>query len=192
MAFDKPIGNAALAALAILTASCMTDDAGAGQPDWTSKRTGSVSDMGALDFRRIVLEGHNEARAAVGVDPLRWDDTLALQAAVYAEEMARTGRFAHSPRESRAGLGENLWRGTAGSFGPREAVAAFNAEARYFRPGAFPDVTTTGKWQDVGHYTQIIWRTTERVGCAQATGGGRDYIVCRYDPVGNIAGRQVP
>jgi hypothetical protein len=40
------------------------------------------------------------------------------------------------------------------------------AEKRYFRPGIFPDVSTTGNWYDVSHYTTMIWPTTERVGCA--------------------------
>jgi hypothetical protein len=43
-----------------------------------------------------------------------------------------------------------------------------------------------------GHYTQVVWRDTKRVGCGVATcnGGGspKEYWVCNYDPPGNWVG----
>ena len=47
---------------------------------------------------------------------------------------------------------------------------------------------TTGNWEDVGHYTQMIWRGTRRVGCALGEGAQYDYLVCRYYPAGNVYG----
>ncbi|MFD2429036.1 CAP domain-containing protein [Sphingobium scionense] len=44
------------------------------------------------------------------------------------------------------------------------------------------------RWQDVAHYTQIIWRGTRSVGCALAEGRSFDYLVCRYYPAGNMFG----
>ena len=42
-----------------------------------------------------------------------------------------------------------------------------------------------------GHYTQNIWPTTTHVGTARATGrGGRQVIVARYSPQGNIVGKE--
>ena len=52
----------------------------------------------------------------------------------------------------------------------------------------------------VGHYTQIVWRTTTHLGAAQLTfdlvddqGSTRTYaaIVCNYDPPGNRRGEKV-
>jgi hypothetical protein len=41
-----------------------------------------------------------------------------------------------------------------------------------------------------GHFTQIVWRASTTLGCGKATGkDGNDYVVCNYDPAGNIAGR---
>ena len=38
---------------------------------------------------------------------------------------------------------------------------------------------------------QLIWRGTQKVGCAVAPGGGQDWLVCRYWPAGNTMGQKV-
>ena len=45
------------------------------------------------------------------------------------------------------------------------------------------------RWQDVGHYSQMIWRGTRRVGCALGDGANYEYLVCRYFPAGNAFGK---
>jgi hypothetical protein len=45
--------------------------------------------------------------------------------------------------------------------------------------------------EQAGHYTQIIWPQTTRVGMASFAGVGGTYIVARYSPRGNIV-RQTP
>ena len=60
-----------------------------------------------------------------------------------------------------------------------------------FFPGIFPATSRTGNWIDVGHYTQMIWPTSQRIGCALASTRSTDYLVCRYSPAGNIDGRWV-
>jgi hypothetical protein len=37
----------------------------------------------------------------------------------------------------------------------------------------------------VGHYTQAVWNSTTSVGCATASSGDSDVLVCRYHPWGN-------
>lgn len=139
-----------------------------------------------------LLAAHNSARVAAGVPLLRWDPQLAAGAETYAAQLARTGHLAHSPRQSRPGQGENLWMGSAGAYTPEFMVQSWADERRMFRAGTFPNVSTTGNWADVAHYTQMIWRSTTDVGCAIQRSGRWDVLVCRYSPAGNRDGDAVP
>ena len=136
-----------------------------------------------------MLAEHNAERRALGIPDMQLDDDLNDQAQAYAEEMARTGNFAHSPSSSRPNQGENLWAGTAGRFEYEAMVGAWIDEKQYYIHDRFPYVSSTGNWQDVGHYTQIIWRDSTLLGCGLATSGSWDYLVCRYSPPGNVVGQ---
>ena len=132
---------------------------------------------------------HNEARRRYGVAPLAWDEGLARDAAVYAQRLARTNRFEHDRQGRRTQRqGENLFMGTRSAYSYADMIRLLVEERRYFRPGRFPDVSRTGNWSQVGHYTQITWPTSQRVGCATASNRVNDYLVCRYLPAGNIVG----
>lgn len=139
-----------------------------------------------------LLEAHNRERASVGVPPLQWDPALALAAISYGPALAASDSLQHSPRESRPGQRENLWRGTAYAYLPAQMVGSWIDEKRYFRPGIFPNVSTTGNWLDVSHYTTMIWRTTTHVGCGVYRTSQWDYLICRYSPPGNRDGQFVP
>jgi|tagenome__1003787_1003787.scaffolds.fasta_scaffold20989036_10 hypothetical protein len=146
----------------------------------------------ANTFPARILAAHNVERMQAGMPPLSWDPALGNAAAVYAQQMAMTGIFAHSDRSQRRGTGENLWMGTHGAFSIEAMVGGWVSEKRNFRAGIFPNVSRTSDWADVGHYTQMIWPTTQRVGCAIASTARVDYLVCRYATAGNIDGRPVP
>lgn len=81
--------------------------------------------------------------------------------------------------------------GTRRAFGVEGMVGAWASEKRLFVRGVFPGVSRTGNWIDVGHYTQMIWPATQRIGCALASTGRTDYLVCLYSPAGNIDSRWV-
>lgn len=146
----------------------------------------------ATDFASEILYQHNFERRGANVPPLAWDPVLAADAARYARELAAIGTLRHSNRAARQGQGENLWMGTRGYFSPRLMVMNWAAEKANFRAGVFPNVSRTGNWTDVGHYSQMIWPTTTRLGCAIAGSGRAEFLVCRYAPAGNIDGRRVP
>ena len=151
---------------------------------------GNAGRMSGLDDR--LLAAHNRERAAAGIAPLAWDPQLAADAAAWGRELAATGEFEHedSDPDDPDPQGENLWMGTSGHYAPEAMVGLWIAEKAQFVPGAFPDVSRTGNYEDVGHYTQLMWRDTGRVGCAVANGGEDEVLVCRYAQAGNVEGER--
>jgi hypothetical protein len=143
------------------------------------------------DFNERLLKAQNAQRAALHVPPLKWDDSLAKDARVWARELAVTGRFEHSPDSpGQEPQGENLWAGTPRAFSPEAMVALWSAERRDYRAGVFPDNSRSGDVENVGHYTQMIWRSTRQVGCATAVGRREEFLVCRYSDAGNVYGER--
>lgn len=138
-----------------------------------------------------VLAAHNAVRSAAGQRSLEWDADLGRQAARYAFQLAISNQFAHSNAIARNSAGENLWMGTRGAFSVNSMIGDWVSEGGRFKAGVFPVVSRTGNWRDVGHYTQIIWPTTRKVGCALATNASADYLVCHYWPAGNVLGVSV-
>lgn len=139
---------------------------------------------------KAMLSVHNKARKDVGFPALTWDNALAADAGDYAAVLSRTNKFEHAKQSpDKPFQGENLWMGTTGAYSFEEMAQGWVDEIRYFKRGLMPDLSTTGKWQDVGHYTQIIWRTNTKFGCAVSGNKRYEYLVCRYSPGGNIVGR---
>jgi hypothetical protein len=141
-------------------------------------------------FSQRVLMEHNRERDRAGVPRLAWSDRLAREAQAWAHRLAEDGWLQHASQIENRGAGENLWMGSAGYYPPETMIEAFLEERRHYRPGVFPDVSRTGNWEDVGHYTQVVWRDTREVGCAVARGAGNDFLVCRYWPAGNWMGER--
>jgi hypothetical protein len=141
------------------------------------------------DFAVRVLAAHNSERTRMGVQPLRWSAQLSQEAQSWAHSLASRGALEHA--RSRDDTGENLWMGSANWFSPEQMVGDFVSERSAFRPGRFPNVSNTGNWADVGHYTQVIWPETRAVGCAVAHSGHQEVLVCRYWPAGNVYGERI-
>ena len=137
-----------------------------------------------------LLDAHNAERRRARTPPLIWDDGLEAEARVWALDLLRSGETRHDPAQH--GHGENLWFGWSGTVGrvwsPEQMVGEWIAEKRHYRHGVFPNVSRTGDWTAVGHYTQVIWRGTTHVGCALVREGERWVLVCRYSPPGNVDG----
>lgn len=143
------------------------------------------------DFNARLLKAQNAERAAIGVPPLSWNAALAADARVWADQLAATGRFEHSPDEAgKDPQGENLWAGTPRAFSPEAMIGLWASEKKDYRPGVFPNNSRSGDVERVGHYTQLIWRNTGQVGCATAVGKREEFLVCRYSEPGNVYGER--
>lgn len=132
-----------------------------------------------------MLAAHNGVRRPLALSDLQWDDTLAANSLSWSRTLAADGcGLYHSAAET---YGENLYWTSATST-DQEVVDAWASEVAYYDY----DSNTCADGEQCGHYTQIVWDSTERVGCGAATcpDGGGEVWTCRYDPPGNWVGEQ--
>lgn len=148
-----------------------------------SGSSGSKSSGLSSSDREAVLSLHNRERRSVGVSDLSWDSKIAGIAKSYAERLAASCSFQHSQRQ---GLGENLFMGTKGYYKAADGVKSWIDEKRHY------DYYSNGSrdGEVVGHYTQVVWGNTQKVGCGTATGCGNMFLVCNYYPAGNWNGER--
>lgn len=133
------------------------------------------------------LAAHNKYRRELRLPALKWSESLERGARAWAKSLTEARAFKHS---GVSGQGENLWIGTSNRFTPTQMIDSWGSEKRNFKYGKFPNVSRTGNWTDVGHYTQIIWRNTTEVGCAGFNGpDGKYRLVARYRAPGNFRGQ---
>jgi pathogenesis-related protein 1 len=128
---------------------------------------------------QAMLEAHNAVRAQIGLPPLAWSSQLAKVAQYWADHLISTRELRHQPNNR---YGENLYAISGGTSSPAQVVKLWADEARSY------DVRTNSCADVCGHYTQIVWRATRDVGCAEATDRYRQVWVCEYDPPGNVVG----
>ncbi|KAL5537380.1 hypothetical protein UlMin_042322 [Ulmus minor] len=132
----------------------------------------------AQDWPQDYLNAHNKARAEVGVGPMAWDNKVAAYAQGYANQ-----RVDCSLVHSSGPYGENL----AMSFGDLSGTAAVEMWIREKKNYDYNSNSCVGG--DCLHYTQVVWRNSVRLGCAEVRcHNGGTFIICNYDPPGNWIG----
>jgi uncharacterized protein YkwD len=138
-----------------------------------------------------MTSAHNQVRANVSpaaspaIPPLVWSSDVASVAQAWANGCA----FKHSG----GAYGENIYA-TSGGATPADVVASWASEAAKY------DYATDACSGTCGHYTQVVWRDSQRLGCGVANctsgspfgsgGGSWQLWVCNYDPPGNYVGQK--
>ena len=121
---------------------------------------------------------------------MTWDDQVAAYAQNYANQRIGDCDLAHSGGQ----YGENIYA-TSGSSKPSDVVGSWVSEVKSYDYAT----NTCSDGQVCGHYTQVVWRKSERLGCgvttctANSPFGGSDpwqFWVCNYDPPGNFNGEK--
>ncbi|KAJ9159333.1 hypothetical protein P3X46_024843 [Hevea brasiliensis] len=136
----------------------------------------------AQDTPQDYLNVHNQARADVGLGPLTWDDKVAAYAQNYANQRIGDCNLVHSDGP----YGENLAWGS-GDLSGIDAVKMWVDEKPYYDYNS----NSCAPGQMCGHYTQVVWRDSVRLGCAKVTcNNGETFIGCNYDPPGNYIGQR--
>ncbi|KAG0547736.1 hypothetical protein BDA96_01G105900 [Sorghum bicolor] len=155
--------------------------AGAGAVTKAQQQQGGTSNATAAGE---YLAPHNQARAAVGVAPLRWSADLASAAAKTVAQQQRQGGCAFADMGASPYGANQGWASYRAR--PAEVVALWVAEGRYYTHAN----NTCAAGRQCGTYTQVVWRRTTDVGCAQAScATGATLTLCLYNPHGNVQGQ---
>ncbi len=140
-------------------------------------------------FAAEFVDAHNAARSRPEPTPdpaipdVTWDDELAL----FAQNWTDACVFEHSKGET----GENLAIDSR-SVRPTDIVDYWYSEIADYD---YAD-NTCARGAQCGHYTQVVWRDTERIGCAKTACsnvegfGAGEFWACEYDPPGNFVGEK--
>jgi hypothetical protein len=180
-------------------------DPGTGNTGGSSTGSGGTSGGAtnplAQDQIDAFVTAHNQARSgplnpppSPALPPVSWDGILADSVYNYALRcQGSNGLLSHNEDRSTdyqalggsGYVGENIY-GTSGNATPAGAVALWMSEA--------PDYDyNSGSFGSAGHYTQIVWRASVRIGCAIVDCPALTYhntVICDYAPGGNIVGQK--
>ena len=158
------------------------------------------------------VEEHNAYRCELGLEPVEWDSELAAVARLWADNRQSNGcAMQHSTDEWRrsafatagypthagasAWTGENLaWAWGSKSVpakSGREVSGMWASEKQFYNMGGTSDSCTINTLnKQVGHYTQMVWHSTRKIGCAVAECESTTALwVCMYYPGGNLQGQ---
>ncbi|KAJ0971731.1 hypothetical protein J5N97_019690 [Dioscorea zingiberensis] len=135
---------------------------------------------------RQFLDAHNLIRANFSEPPLIWDRRLARAARRWSRTIKRDLQC--NITHSGGPFGENLFWGSYGwDWTPADAVEYWAREAVDYDWAS----NSCADGKVCGHFTQIVWNETQRIGCgrAECLGVGVVYT-CNYDPPGNWLGER--
>lgn len=163
-----------------------------GGMDWGMGETGP--NVGAT-------AAHNAVRARVMADtplpPLMWDPDLASYAQEWADNIAATTCVFQHRSRGWSDPGENGYQIWGTTTNIEQVVEGWAAEIDCWTYGRFMETDSCSQScvdalhaSGCGHYTQVVWRDAQRVGCGSATCGNSQIWVCNYD-TGNIV-KQFP
>lgn len=128
---------------------------------------------------------HNQYRVKHGSPALVLDNTLISAAEKCAQYYAQKRAIDHScPYKN--GAGENLSGGT-GTWTPNQ-FASMATKMWYDEVKSY-DYNKPGFSMATGHFTQVVWKSSTKLGFAIVTINGYTAAVALYSPPGNVQGQ---
>jgi uncharacterized protein YkwD len=167
-------------------------DAGSPPADAASADLATLSGPESDPLLKGITALHNQVRAsvspqpAVPIPPLVWDPTLAAAAQAVVDNCMTS--------YSSGGNGTNSVASISAQSSASTVVNAWKSEA-----ARYDYATNTCSSGTCAHYTQVVWRDSQKLGCAQKTCTTNSpfqnyptwyFWVCFYSPAGNVNGQK--
>ena len=160
--------------------------------------------------KQTIIDYHNELRNQIAsglltppkfssssnIAELVWDEKLGRLAQAFADKAI----FSHNPSrtvpELPGYIGENIyWSSFYGTVNKFDVKSAINSWFNEHKDFTLPSLVFLQSGKSIGHFTQIAWATTKRVGCGLKTvlkgTNYQNYFVCDYHNGGNFLGQKI-
>ncbi|XP_035279623.1 serotriflin isoform X2 [Anguilla anguilla] len=152
---------------------------------------GQLSEINTTNsnVQQQIVDMHNEIRREISASNMlrmNWSSEISANAQKWADTCA----MGHSTQSKRTVgniiCGENIYMSSHPD--PwSSAINAWNSEKEFYT------YSQSVNWNAVGHFTQMIWRRTNEVGCGVAhcpsNSSAQYFYVCHYSPPGNFRGQ---
>ncbi|NXU58643.1 GRPL2 protein, partial [Turnix velox] len=138
---------------------------------------------------------HNDLRSKVqppasNMNYMSWDAALARTARAWANKCIFRHNIyltkKHHCHPNFTSIGENIWVGNCQLFHVTDAIKSWHDEVRFYTFAVHKCTASCG------HYTQVVWDASYKVGCAvtlcKEVAGIKNaaIFVCNYSPSGNL------
>lgn len=129
-----------------------------------------VTALSTKTIQTIVKE-HNKVRAMHHAPPLKWDKSLAKYAQNWSNKCGT--KYSKGPYGENMAMGFPNWS---------SAVNGWYKEVRFYSFDESRYCTATS------HFTQVVWKSTTKIGCGSKTCNGSKIYTCSYSSKGNVLG----
>lgn len=147
----------------------------------------ALSDTTTSDFQAEALAEANAFRAKHHAPPLVMDSALNTYARSRATSRSEQEQLNAGHDDLRSGTGENIFWG-----GGSEALPGSDAVKSWYDEISAYDFGAAQFSPDAGHFTQLVWKGSTKVGIGRASGQGSEYhetyIVFVFEAPGNMQG----
>ncbi|KAM9440837.1 GLI pathogenesis-related 2 isoform 1-T2 [Clarias gariepinus] len=136
--------------------------------------------MADAKFAAEFLQAHNKYRRNHGAPPLTMDPNLNHSAQAWADNLLSIRTLKHS----NANTGENLYYTYNSS---PQRLAGDKPVENWYNEIKNYNFQRPGFNSGTGHFTQVVWRDSKKLGVGVATDGTTTFVVGQYLPAGNIS-----
>ncbi|XP_054158101.1 uncharacterized protein LOC128956389 [Oppia nitens] len=151
-----------------------------------------LPDTTSDQFLKHILHAHNVYRSRhQNTEPLVLDQTVIAYARSRCQTISQYNGLSYGHQGLQVGVyGENLyWKGGGGGGGGNSAANSNEAVNSWYDEIKFYNWANPGFSMQTGHFTQLVWVGTSKLGCAQCSSSTEQYIVCNYQIPGNMMGQ---